>query len=212
MPRPSMAVPDSELKSLLSGFAAKFSTTVITGRSLESILGFLGPSYSYVAMHGAVYYHNGIVEELIGSVQEYSALTAEIVSSSGTMLEHFPGLLISDKKGGVLYHYGSMDHALLPELAKAVESAGRKAGMEVYRGKNVLELRIPGVNKGTAIRKIRNGKPAMIAGDDATDEEAFSANMDALTIHVGNSGTAAKFRLLDYREMRYLMQLMIDQV
>ena len=77
--------------------------------------------------------------------------------------------------------------------------------MELYLGKMIVELRIPGVDKGKAICGIRNGRPAMIVGDDLTDEDAYRENPDAFSIHIGAGQTAAKHSLGNYLELRDLL-------
>ena len=86
-----------------------------------------------------------------------------------------------------------------------VKNLSLATGMELYLGKMIVELRIPGVNKGKAIRGIRNGRPAMIVGDDLTDEDAYRENPDAFSIHIGDGPTAAKHSLGNYLELRGLL-------
>ncbi|MCL4331962.1 MAG: trehalose-phosphatase [Candidatus Thermoplasmatota archaeon] len=212
MPRPELAAPDDKLKGLLKEFAEKFDTVIVTGRTLESIMGFLGDSYSYVAMHGALFFGNGKLTDLSGKLDGYLSITERITSGSAELEARFPGLKVYDKRGGVLFHYGAMEKNIFPELSSEVEKIALEVSMETYYGKNVIELRIPGVNKGSAIFRLRNGRPALIAGDDITDEEAFRANPDAITVHIGTSKTAARYSLADYAGMRKLMRLMIDLV
>jgi len=58
----------------------------------------------------------------------------------------------------------------LVELASAV-------GMEVYGGKDVLEVRLPGVDKAGAIQRLITDTTSavVLAGDDVGDIPAFSA-------------------------------------
>ena len=70
----------------------------------------------------------------------------------------------------------------------------------------ISEIRIPGCNKGDAIRRLRSGRQAVIAGDDVTDEDSFFYNQDALNIKVGEGKTLAKYRLKDYTEMREVLE------
>lgn len=212
MPKPSLATPDGDLKSLLAEFAGKFTTVIVTGRTLEDIRDFLGDAYSCIALHGSLYYHDGSIEDLSGRIQEYSRITSTIFGSCKFLEKRFPGMVMYDKHGGVLFHHTAMNPALIPDLQQEIQGLAREYGMSFYRGKNVMEVRIPGIDKGTAIRKVRNGHPAMIAGDDATDEEAFVANPEAITIHVGNNESSARYSIPDYRAMRNLMRLMIDDI
>ena len=101
-----------------------------------------------------------------------------------------------------------MSSDLKGELSVEVAEIAGRVGMVVYSGYNIFELRIPGVSKGRAIKRIRGGdRPAMIAGDEGTDEEAFEMNMDALKIRVGDGPTLADIVLRDPSEMREALKL-----
>ncbi len=120
----------------------------------------------------------------------------------GRLAQEVPGLLVEDKPFGVALHY-----------RRAPEQAGRVAdmmtalegqsGLEVQKGKMVIELRPPGADKGDAVRAFMMepdfaGARPLFIGDDMTDEHAFAAAAD-----LGGAGilvgpprpTAAKWRL-----------------
>lgn len=199
---PDECYPDHELVSLLRRLREKFDLYIVTGRSMEEITGFIGTGYKIIALHGAMSMIHGKVSESPG-VKQYSGKCAEIFSLRGAMEERFPGLRMYNKGASVLFHTGLIeDRAISAGLSSEIGRLSRIYGMEAYRGKNVLELRIPGINKGIAIKRFRNGSPAIIAGDDATDEEAFRENPDALRIKVGSGETSADFTVPDYSSFR----------
>ncbi|MGD2069156.1 MAG: trehalose-phosphatase [Gemmatimonadota bacterium] len=67
--------------------------------------------------------------------------------------------------------------ALLRPVRGAWEPIARAAGLELHAFDGGLELRVPGRDKGTAVRAILDAEPedAVVAylGDDRTDEDAF---------------------------------------
>jgi trehalose 6-phosphate phosphatase len=77
------------------------------------------------------------------------------------------------------------------------------SGLEAHTGRHVIDIRIPGINKGTAVTKwlaarepgaIRAGAVCYV-GDDTTDEYAFRALAGrAMTIAVGRRTRGARFR------------------
>lgn len=85
-----------------------------------------------------------------------------------------------ESKAGVTlsFHYREADDeqdAL--RRADDVAEAAESAGLEPHRGRKVLEVRPPvHVDKGTAVRRLLDGRPltrALYAGDDTTDLDAF---------------------------------------
>lgn len=72
--------------------------------------------------------------------------------------------------------------ALLDAVRKPWAGLARSHGLDVHAFDGGLELRVPGRDKGTAIRQILRDEPsdAVVAylGDDRTDEDAFRALAD----------------------------------
>ncbi|MGF1594776.1 MAG: trehalose-phosphatase [Kiloniellaceae bacterium] len=115
------------------------------------------------------------------------------------------GLLVEDKQHSLALHYRAAPtydaeaEAFLRDLAAAAP------GLEVTRGKMVLEVKPAGVDKGTAIVAFLAeppfaGRHPVYIGDDVTDEDAFAAVNAAggLSIRVGAAAaTAATHRLAD---------------
>ncbi|WP_297217186.1 trehalose-phosphatase [Thermoplasma sp.] len=206
---PEDSYADDDLKNLLSETKARFDTFIVTGRSPEEIRRFLPIDINLICYHGACSIINGRIEYHNGS-DRFIPVFDEIYEVTRSWTTQFPGLRIYRKRMAVLYHLGLMDSQFLQELRSKIEEMARTRGVEVYYGKMIIELRVPGVNKGSAIRSVRRGRPAIIAGDDATDELAFELNEDAVTIKVGDGSSSAKFRLSDYREMRSLLRFILS--
>jgi trehalose 6-phosphate phosphatase len=88
-------------------------------------------------------------------------------------------------------------------------------GVELKRGKMVVEAKAIGGNKGAAIADYLNEKPfagrrAVFAGDDVTDEDAFVLvnARDGVSIKVGPGETNATYRAAGTGEfLEWLRQL-----
>ncbi len=117
-----------------------------------------------------------------------------------------PGLLLEDKGLSLALHY-----RLAPEretqaaqLISELLDDGLP-GLEMTRGKMVLEVKPSGFNKGTAISTFMqeppfSGRRPIFLGDDVTDEDGFAAvnRLDGISVKVGNTGPSqAKHRLPD---------------
>ena len=104
-----------------------------------------------------------------------------------------------ESKAGVTlsYHYREAeDEQDAARRAEEVARAAEEAGLRSHGGRKVLEVRPPvEVDKGTAVRRLLDGRPltrALYAGDDTTDLDAFrgldEASLDvALKVSVGSA-------------------------
>ncbi len=205
---PWEAVADDDLIKTLADLSERFETFIVTGRSLRDIRELLPLDLNLVAMHGSITKLKEKSPSFIEEYNRYRAICNGLFNDLESVRTKFPGLRIFNKDGGLLFHFGLMNKELKSELLDDVNQIARDAGMSVYSGYNILELRIPGVSKGKAIKKIRSGnRLAMIAGDEGTDEEAFEMNMDALKVRVGEGATLADLVLSDPAEMRAALKL-----
>ncbi len=85
-------------------------------------------------------------------------------------------------------------------------------GVAVVEGNCVLEIRPQGVHKGRILQRVlANGTTgALVFGDDRTDEDMFvAAPPDAVTVHVGEGPTAARFQVPDPRTARLLLHSLL---
>lgn len=210
VPNPEDAKADTDLVDLLSDLSKKFETYIVTGRSLDEMFGFLGRNLNFIALHGALSYRNGDVTPIVDNFQHYEKLCDQIYEKNLSLREKFPGLRMYNKRGNVLFHLGLMRGDQKPELLDIVSKLADENSMDIYHGKNIVELRIPGINKGIAINRFAKGRPSIILGDDATDEDAFLANPEAITVHIGSGPTAARYVLGTTTEARNLIRSVIS--
>ncbi len=79
------------------------------------------------------------------------------------------------------------------------EGAATWPGVHATAGKEVLELAVQRVDKGSAINALRpDGGVVLFVGDDVTDERGFAAlRPDDIGVKVGPGDTAAQYRVAD---------------
>lgn len=131
-----------------------------------------------------------------------AALAAFVAAHPGTQLER--------KSHALALHFRQA-----PALADAVRGAAARAAalarppLLITTGKMVVELRVPGADKGAAIRAFLDGPPfrgrhPVFVGDDVTDEDGFAV-VNALggdSILVGDRPTQAPWRIASAGALR----------
>jgi trehalose 6-phosphate phosphatase len=147
-----------------------------------------GPGYLFVEPKAASY---------VGALQELSdQLSAKLQIIPGALVE-FKGLTIS-------VHYRQVAPAQGEEVRHLVHSAlaNTQHPFVLLAGDKIFDIR-PRVywDKGSAINwiKERLAKPEILViyiGDDVTDEDAFVALPDGITVKVGEAGETAAHYLL----------------
>lgn len=90
------------------------------------------------------------------------------------------GVWIEDKRLSLVLHTRPAAHpdAEHERLRGPAEELGTRLGLDVHQGRNVLEFRLPGYDKGDAVRRlVESTGPAAVlyAGDDVGDLPAFAA-------------------------------------
>jgi len=91
-----------------------------------------------------------------------------------------PAVWIEDKRLSLVIHTrGAADPARAIEAVRGpVEDLVAELGLEAHDGRNVLEIRLPGYDKGAVLRRlVARFEPAAVlfAGDDLGDLPAFAA-------------------------------------
>jgi trehalose-phosphatase len=198
----------AEGRGLLGRIAAhpNAAVAVVSGRDLPDLRPRVGvEGIAYAGNHGLEIQGPGFEFREPGAaalVGELEAITAELTAA----LAGVSGAWVQNKVLSASVHFRQAPPELVPRVREAVERvAGPHRERFVLRGgKMVLEVR-PAVDwhKGRAVRwlweKLAEGNPnpaALYLGDDATDEDAFAAVPDGVTVMVGPARqTAARYRL-----------------
>jgi trehalose 6-phosphate phosphatase len=199
-PHPDDARPLPDAITLLRDLRATgAAVAVVTGRSVASLLRLSGfgdvPGLVIYGTHGVERWEAGELRAppappgLDELRQSLPGLLAGLTQE--------PDLWIEDKKLSLVIHARLTPDpdAVLEQLEAPVRAAAAAAGLGVRPGKEVLEICIPGIDKGTALHEllVPGTSAACYAGDDLGDLPAFTevkawaqrTGRPSLTIGVG---------------------------
>jgi trehalose 6-phosphate phosphatase len=211
-PHPDDARPLAGVLPVLRDIRATGAAlAVVTGRSVASLLRVSGfgavPGIVIYGTHGAERWESGQRRApapppgLIELRRRLPALVTGIVRD--------PAVWIEEKELSLVIHtrLTAEPDRFLDALRAPVGEAVAAAGLEVRPGREVLEVCLPGTDKGTAIRELTGGETAAVlyAGDDVGDlpalreVRAWSARSGrpALSIGVGPAGAGPLAGLTD---------------
>ncbi len=197
VPTPGEAALDAEIRVTLGALAARPDCTVaiVSGRSLADLR-------ERAALDGVIYVGNHGLEIETGSTcfrePQAEALRRELRSLSLQLklaLSETEGIEIEDKGLTLSVHFRRVNEHLHDWVRSVTFSTVDRSRSFVCReGKMVLEVK-PQIewHKGHAVEWIlREIAPhaalPIYLGDDVTDEDAFGAISEGITIKVGESG------------------------
>jgi trehalose 6-phosphate phosphatase len=204
---PEECYADTDLRNLLARISKKYQLFIVSGRQISELREFIGIDVNIIGMHGAISYIKGKEVPLVSDFYQYQEKVRKIAEMH--LEKQFQGLRVYNKSSGILLHLGLVDNILREKISERVNELGQESGMDIYRGKDVLELKIPNVNKGDAIRKFRDQTKCLIAGDEQTDEMAFRECSECVTIHVGKGPTAARYTVPDVYSFRRILETLV---
>ena len=197
---PDKAAVDGRLRTLLKRLTARLDgrLAILSGRSLDELTDRIG--LGPIAMAGSHGLERRAADGRISRALIPRGLA--IAADTARLFADQHRLLLEVKTAGVALHYRDATHAepLIDDFARNLAA---RTGLELQAGNYVRELRVPGANKGDAVRAyiteppFASGSP-VVMGDDLTDEHAFSAatELGGCGILVGEPRpTAARFRL-----------------
>lgn len=127
------------------------------------------------------------------------------------VLARHSGLLMEDKGLTLALHYRRAPHLAAYAhrlMARLMEEAG--GGLEIQRGKRVVEVKPSGIDKGTAVAEYLQelpfrGRHPVFIGDDLNDEHGFAEvnRLDGTSIKVGGGASCARYRLAGVAAVRH---------
>lgn len=197
---PAKAAVDGRLRTLLERLSTRLDgrLAMLSGRSLDELTDRIG--LGPIAMAGSHGLERRAANGHLTNAPIPPALV--IAASAARAFTDQHGLLLEAKTAGVAIHYRDS-----PQFEDAVDAFARsladRTGLELQAGKCVRELKVPGGDKGDAVRAFMaeppfaSGSP-VVMGDDQTDEHAFAAaaELGGCGILVGDPRpTVARFRL-----------------
>ena len=212
----AIRVPPTLLADLadLAG-SPRHRVALVTGRSLDDARPRfpLPPAVAMVGSHGAEWLLDG-VRATDPRTQPARAALVRTADRFRQLSREFPGTVFEDKRYSLSLHYRSLDPDREPGLKAAVEeSVQDEPAISLLASKKCWDARIAGgPTKADGIARLLRTHPdpprLLIFGDDLTDENAFLAFPQALTVRVGPGVSAARFRLPDPPAVRELVAAM----
>jgi trehalose 6-phosphate phosphatase len=205
-PAPDAVHVDPSLATLLSTVRRKLggALALITGRSITSADQlFPGMQLPLAGQHGCERRDGQGTLHLHAPATETLARLRKLFTEFARTHE---GLMLEDKGATLALHYRAAPH-LASHVHRTLRETIAATGASEYRlqrGKQLLELRPDGRDKGTAIRDFMHERPfkgrcPVFIGDDRADEHGFTVvrAMGGWSIKVGGGATRALYRLRD---------------
>jgi trehalose 6-phosphate synthase/phosphatase len=216
-----MAVPSAELIQLLTELTSNPDTeiVIISGRDATTLENWLGKlPLNMIAEHGACLKFKG------SEWEENAHLNTEWKEQVRPMMHLFvdrcAGSFIEEKRTTLAWHYRNTNSELgfmrSRELRNSLLQLTTNTSLQVIDGNKVLEVRMIGVDKGSAAKKMLEGiNPDFVLciGDDATDEDMFRALREkAHTIKIGRANTAAEYTILSQKDVYPFLRSFVRSV
>jgi trehalose 6-phosphate phosphatase len=130
-----------------------------------------------------------------------------------------PRIRLEDKHYTMAIHYRTapeLENTLFGTVHELVEKLN--ADLEVICGKDVIEIKVPGFNKGTGIKTIMQhppfaGRRPIFLGDDTTDEDGFAVLPDikGVGLSVGRLLPGAQKWVKSPRDVRHWLAQLTEQ-
>jgi len=202
VPIPSDARPIAGAVAVMDQLATLPHTlcVLISGRAVTDlkILAGTGPEVILVGSHGAEF-SEGFTNEVDPGQM---ALLADVVAEIETIVADAECVRLEVKPISVAVHVRQCAPDLGEEIVSAVTAGpARLPGVHVTEGKQVIELSVQPVDKGSAITMLRerhNVYGVLFLGDDVTDERGFVAlHANDVGVKVGVGESAATYRVAD---------------
>jgi trehalose 6-phosphate phosphatase len=206
-PRPEAVVVPPGLIEVLQRLSERLqgALAVVSGRRLADLDTFLAPlKLPAAAEHGA------LRRLASGRLTEPRPLDlGHATEVAEALTRRYPRLRMERKTSSVAVHYRAQPQLAQTCVAALAQACERTPGVELLRGKCVVELKPLGVDKGQALACFMKeppfaGRRPWFAGDDLTDEPGFAWAQQAggIAVKVGQGPTAARHRIADPAALR----------
>ena len=130
--------------------------------------------------------------------------------------DRLPGAAIEEKDYSLVWHYRGADpdqaELFAHELADNLNALTGNVDIQVVQANKAIEVRVAGINKGTAAEEIMAGGEfdfIFAIGDDRTDEDLFGVLPEsAWTVKVGNAQSRARYNCAGVEDVLTLLSLL----
>lgn len=155
------------------------TVVVISGRDAQTVLDLSRladlPRLEVVGLYGAETWLSGQLAS-VASPPGLNVLRAQLPALVDAVSTE---LFIEDKRLSLVVHSRRANNpdAAIDALRAPLEAVASALGLQLHSGRRVLEVRLPGYDKGRAIRRVAERHPEaqlLFAGDDVGDLPAFA--------------------------------------
>ncbi|HVU75611.1 MAG TPA: trehalose-phosphatase [Candidatus Paceibacterota bacterium] len=215
---PGSAKIPGETRVLVEKLAERMHVYVVTGRALKDIRARAPlTGVEYAGNHGLEYTREGRAHR--GRVSSHALEDIRQAVRASKSLSAIAGAFAENKKYSVSFHYRNVAAQQVPEFMRIVKAIlwpiVARGRTEVLEQKKVIEIRVRGANKGAfvlaALKRLPKGALGIYVGDDTTDEDAFKALQDGITIRVGEKKeSAAQYFVESQTEVVRLLEMLLQ--
>ncbi len=216
---PLDAKPDEELMTLLMNLKKdeRSDVVIISGRDKTTLNQWFGDKgITLIAEHGAWIKLKD--KEWKSRSHSNTTWKDNIRPILESYVDRTPGSLIEEKTHSLVWHYRKADIELgalrALEFKADLSNLLINQELEILEGSKVVEIKSTGINKGNAAQEYIQSREydfIMAMGDDWTDEYLFrELPQETLSIKVGTNRSAAKYFVENHKEVRKLLQALIQ--
>lgn len=219
---PAEAQLDEQTRETLARISSKsrVAVTVISGRSLADIHARINlAGLIYAGNHGLEICGGGLlfIEPTAAARKEELAQLSRRLAAD---LRGIEGAVVEYKGLTTTIHYRQAAVREIGKIENTVESAVERTPESFCTASSKMAIEVvprTGWHKGKAaawINQRLGGKPlSLFMGDDETDEDAFRALPDGITVRVGGcTGTAARYCVADPSAVHEFLTWLADHV
>ncbi len=220
-PSPWSAVVPEGLVSRLAGVETALggALALVSGRTVSDLDRLFQPLRVRASgVHGAEIRFDPMASADV--VEAAAPLPGRMWRSLNAILTDFPGAVAENKRFSFAIHYRAAP-CLAPRLRDALRRFARDEAsfdVELVEARLAYELKAPGFDKGSAIRRFMArapfaGRLPVFVGDDATDEAGFAAvaDMGGYFYSVGRSSPAATDVFADPTAVRQWLDSLVSE-
>lgn len=195
----------------------KNQVVVISGRDrdyLDSVWGEAG--FALVAEHGAFHKDPGAGwQEVLLRSRDWMEKTLPALNS---LVFHYEGSQLELKFYSMAWHYRAIRDTVTlgdkKQILAAIRSLPEYGQFAINDSEYTIELRTPGIDKGSFVGRWLNGKGfdfVLAIGDSSTDEDLFDIfDKNAFTIKVGLGPTKANYFINNQQDVLPLICRMVE--
>ena len=200
---PSAVRVDRELLELIERLSriSGGALALVSGRSISDLEELLGARRMPLAGQHGLERRDAAGRLWIHAAPPGAKCT--IKEALAPVLARHPGLLLEDKGLTLALHHRQAPHLAAYAhrlMARVMQEAGD--GLELQKGKRVIEIKPAGIDKGTAVAEYLaespfRGRHPVFIGDDLNDEHGFAEvnRVGGISNKVGPGTSCARYRL-----------------